>query len=222
VKRVRAWRSIALAAALAARRLRRLPAKQRPCSCRVQRPSTVRRRRGGVWPAKEWWKRYQDPTLDPLIDMAVASSRLWQPRAPATPRARHVGAHRGAASGARVDADADIDRQRSATTVCSRRHCSVSPGTTRPTWDLQAATPSTGGASSAMPSSRDGTRRMPARRGDRSAARADAGRFSLRMRISAGRAVKAHRASRKRARRHRARMSASRLARQGGLDRRRI
>jgi multidrug efflux system outer membrane protein len=25
-------------------------------------------------PAQQWWKRYQDPTLDQLIELAVASS----------------------------------------------------------------------------------------------------------------------------------------------------
>ena len=28
---------------------------------------------GGEWPATEWWKRYQDPTLDRLIELAAAT-----------------------------------------------------------------------------------------------------------------------------------------------------
>ena len=67
---------------------------------------------GGAWPAKEWWKRYQDPTLDQLIDLAVATSPTL-----ATAHARYDSARQsvriaGAASGARIDASADIDRQR--------------------------------------------------------------------------------------------------------------
>ena len=29
---------------------------------------------GGEWPDQEWWKRYQDPTLDQLIELGLASS----------------------------------------------------------------------------------------------------------------------------------------------------
>jgi multidrug efflux system outer membrane protein len=67
---------------------------------------------GGDWPAKEWWMRYQDTTLDRLIELAMASSPTL-----ATAHARYDSARQsvriaGAASGARVDASADIDRQR--------------------------------------------------------------------------------------------------------------
>jgi multidrug efflux system outer membrane protein len=67
---------------------------------------------GGEWPAPEWWKRYQDPTLDRLIDLAVSSSPTL-----ATAHARYDSARQsvriaGAASGARVEASASMDRQR--------------------------------------------------------------------------------------------------------------
>jgi multidrug efflux system outer membrane protein len=67
---------------------------------------------GGDWPAQAWWKRYQDPTLDQLIELALASSPTL-----ATAHARYDSARQsvriaGAASGARVDANADMDRQR--------------------------------------------------------------------------------------------------------------
>jgi multidrug efflux system outer membrane protein len=67
---------------------------------------------GGNWPAKEWWKRYQDPTLDRLIELGLASSPTL-----ATAHARYDSARQsvriaGAASGVRVDANADIERQR--------------------------------------------------------------------------------------------------------------
>jgi outer membrane protein, multidrug efflux system len=67
---------------------------------------------GGEWPAADWWKRYQDPTLDQLIQQATDSSPTL-----ATAHARYDSARQsvrlaGAASGARVDASAAIDRQR--------------------------------------------------------------------------------------------------------------
>jgi multidrug efflux system outer membrane protein len=90
-----------------------LPPKHKP----VQLPSDapldgLDEAGGGEWPAREWWKRYQDPTLDQLIDLAVATSPTL-----ATAHARFDSARQsvriaGAASGARVDASADIDRQR--------------------------------------------------------------------------------------------------------------
>jgi multidrug efflux system outer membrane protein len=67
---------------------------------------------GGDWPEENWWRRYQDPTLDQLIELALASSPTL-----ATAHARYDSARQsvriaGAASGARVDASADIERQR--------------------------------------------------------------------------------------------------------------
>jgi multidrug efflux system outer membrane protein len=67
---------------------------------------------GGDWPARDWWKRYQDPTLDRLIEMAMASSPTL-----ATAHARYDSARQsvriaGAESGVRLDANGDIDRQR--------------------------------------------------------------------------------------------------------------
>jgi outer membrane protein, multidrug efflux system len=67
---------------------------------------------GGEWPAREWWKRYQDPTLDQLIALAMASSPSL-----ATAHARFDSARQsvriaGAAAGAQVQANADFDRQR--------------------------------------------------------------------------------------------------------------
>ena len=67
---------------------------------------------GGEWPDKEWWKRYQDPTLDQLIELGLASSPTL-----ATAHARYDSARQsvriaGAESGVRVDANGDADRQR--------------------------------------------------------------------------------------------------------------
>ncbi|MDP8983675.1 MAG: efflux transporter outer membrane subunit [Pseudomonadota bacterium] len=67
---------------------------------------------GGEWPAEHWWQRYRDPTLDRLIELATDSSPTL-----ATAHARYDSARQsvrlaGAASGVRMDASADIDRQR--------------------------------------------------------------------------------------------------------------
>jgi outer membrane protein, multidrug efflux system len=67
---------------------------------------------GGDWPASQWWKRYQDPTLDQLIELAAATSPTL-----ATAHARFDSARQsvrvaGAASGVRIDAIGDADRQR--------------------------------------------------------------------------------------------------------------
>jgi multidrug efflux system outer membrane protein len=90
-----------------------LPPKHEP----VQLPSTVplgglETVAGAKWPAEEWWKNYQDATLDELIALAVQSSPTL-----ATAHARYDSARQsvriaGAASGARIEASAAMDRQR--------------------------------------------------------------------------------------------------------------
>jgi len=67
---------------------------------------------GASWPAAEWWKRYQDPTLNQLIEMAIAASPTL-----ATAHARFESAEQSvrlaaATSGAHVTANGDVDRQR--------------------------------------------------------------------------------------------------------------
>jgi outer membrane protein, multidrug efflux system len=67
---------------------------------------------GGNWPAAEWWKRYQDGTLDQLIEMGGANSPTL-----ATAHARYDSARQSvrlaaAESGAHLEASADGDRQR--------------------------------------------------------------------------------------------------------------
>lgn len=90
-----------------------LPAKQKPAQLSGAVPlDSLDGAGGGVWPAKEWWTRYQDSTLDQLIKLATATSPTL-----ATAHARYDSARQsvriaGAASGARVDAVADVDRQR--------------------------------------------------------------------------------------------------------------
>ena len=90
-----------------------LPPKHPPVALRAAAPlDGFEAGGGGDWPAQEWWKRYQDPTLDRLIELAVASSPTL-----ATAHARYDSARQsvriaGAESGARVDASGDFDRQR--------------------------------------------------------------------------------------------------------------
>jgi multidrug efflux system outer membrane protein len=67
---------------------------------------------GGSWPAQEWWKRYDDPTLDQLIALGGANSPTL-----ATAHARYDSARQSvrlaaAESGAHLEANADADRQR--------------------------------------------------------------------------------------------------------------
>jgi outer membrane protein, multidrug efflux system len=90
-----------------------LPAKHKP----VQLPDSVPldgldAATGGEWPAAEWWKRYQDPTLDQLIAIGGANSPSL-----ATAHARYDSARQSvrlaaAESGAHLDAYADANRQR--------------------------------------------------------------------------------------------------------------
>ncbi len=89
-----------------------LPIKPTPVSLPNSAPLDGLEAAGGGWPDKEWWKRYQDPTLDQLIELSIASSPTL-----ATAHARYDSARQsvriaGADSGARVDAVADTDRQR--------------------------------------------------------------------------------------------------------------
>src|SRR5258707_1165095 len=110
---MRGWQSAATLSALFCVACAGLPSKQKA----VQYPSAAPLdgldiAGGGDWPAKEWWKRYQDPTLDELIESGLASSPTL-----ATAHARYDSARQsvriaGAESGVRIDANADADRQR--------------------------------------------------------------------------------------------------------------
>jgi multidrug efflux system outer membrane protein len=90
-----------------------LPPKEKPVQLSSAAPlDGLEVARGGEWPAAEWWKRYQDPTLDRLIELAVASSPTLASAHARFDSARQSVRIAGAASGVRVDASADIDRQR--------------------------------------------------------------------------------------------------------------
>ncbi len=103
--------AVAAAAGLAA--CAGLPPAQAPVVLKASAPLSGLETAGGdTWPAKEWWQRYQDPTLDTLVDEALAEAPSL-----ATARARFDAAREsvrlaGAASGAQVDLQSDALRQR--------------------------------------------------------------------------------------------------------------
>jgi multidrug efflux system outer membrane protein len=67
---------------------------------------------GGAWPAQEWWKRYQDPTLDHLIELGGANSPSLTSAHARYDSARQSVRLAAAESGAHLQANADADRQR--------------------------------------------------------------------------------------------------------------
>ena len=90
-----------------------LPQKHKPVQLTATAPlDGLEAQSGGIWPAQEWWKRYQDPTLDQLIELGGANSPTL-----ATAHARYDSARQSvrlaaAESGAHLDATGDADRQR--------------------------------------------------------------------------------------------------------------
>ncbi len=107
------WRSLAAVLAVLSVSCAGLPPQQKPLQLTRAVPlDSLETADAGQWPAADWWKRYQDPTLDQLIELGVASSPTL-----ATAHARYDSARQsvriaGAASGVQVDASAAIDRQR--------------------------------------------------------------------------------------------------------------
>ncbi len=88
-----------------------LPPKTRPVQLPDAAPLDLEAG-GGEWPAPEWWKRYQDPTLDQLIALGEANSPSL-----ATARARYDSARQSvrlaaAESGAHLNASASAERER--------------------------------------------------------------------------------------------------------------
>src|SRR5258708_35842007 len=110
---MRGWRSAATLSALFCVACAGLPSKQKAVQLPAAAPlDGLDIAGGGDWPDTEWWKRYQDPTLDQLIELGLASSPTL-----ATAHARYDSARQsvriaGAESGVRDDANADADRQR--------------------------------------------------------------------------------------------------------------
>ncbi len=89
-----------------------MPPKPQPVTLPDEAPLSDVPGAGGTWPAPQWWTQYRDPTLDRLIEMALASSPTL-----ATAHARFESARQSvriasAASGARLQASGDFSRQR--------------------------------------------------------------------------------------------------------------
>ncbi|HWJ34706.1 MAG TPA: efflux transporter outer membrane subunit [Steroidobacteraceae bacterium] len=89
-----------------------LPPKATPVKLPSDAPLSDLAADGGAWPAPDWWKRYQDPTLDGLIDMALASSPTLANAHARFDNARQSVRIAGAAAGAHVEATGDAGRQR--------------------------------------------------------------------------------------------------------------
>ena len=64
------------------------------------------------WPSAAWWKRYQDSTLDGLIEAAVATAPTLSTAQSRFHAAREAVREAGAAAGAHVDLTGDVERQR--------------------------------------------------------------------------------------------------------------
>ncbi len=67
---------------------------------------------GGLWPAAAWWRDYRDPTLDRLIETALASSPSLAAAHARFDSARQSVLLVGAASGAHVELAGTAERQR--------------------------------------------------------------------------------------------------------------
>jgi multidrug efflux system outer membrane protein len=67
---------------------------------------------GGTWPQQDWWRRYQDPTLDQLIEAGLAKAPNLEAAHARFDQARESVRLAGAATGAQVSLAGDLDRQR--------------------------------------------------------------------------------------------------------------
>jgi outer membrane protein, multidrug efflux system len=67
---------------------------------------------GGQWPTASWWQRYQDLTLDRLVNTALADSPSLAAAHARFDSARETVRLAAAAAGAHVDASAQLARQR--------------------------------------------------------------------------------------------------------------
>jgi multidrug efflux system outer membrane protein len=89
-----------------------LPPKPQPVILPTDAPLSDLAAGGGVWPARDWWKRYRDPDLDKLIEMALEYSPTLAMAHARLDTARQSVRLAGAESGAHVQAVGDASRQR--------------------------------------------------------------------------------------------------------------
>jgi multidrug efflux system outer membrane protein len=108
-----AWRVAAAAALGLMVGCAGLPPKHQPAQLSATAPlDGLVAGTGGDWPAPEWWKRYQDPTLDQLVELGSANSPSLSSAHARYDSARQSVRLAAAESGAHLDASADADRQR--------------------------------------------------------------------------------------------------------------
>lgn len=88
------------------------PHKQKPVQLSTVAPLETPQAVGGDWPAQDWWKRYQDPTLDELITIGIGNSPNLAEAHARYESARQSVRLAAAASGAQLTANGDFDRQR--------------------------------------------------------------------------------------------------------------
>ncbi len=108
---MRRWVCVLLAGSLALGGCAGLPPKPAPVTLTDAAP-LGELPGGGQWPAPQWWTRYQDPTLDRLVELALASSPTLESAHARFDSARQSVRLAGAATGVQVQAAADANRQR--------------------------------------------------------------------------------------------------------------
>lgn len=89
-----------------------LPPKPQPVKLPAAAPVSDLAAEGGAWPTRDWWKRYGDPDLDKLIDMALEYSPTLATAHARLDTARQSVRIAGADTGAQVQAVGDGSRQR--------------------------------------------------------------------------------------------------------------
>jgi outer membrane protein, multidrug efflux system len=110
---MKSWLVLAAAIAAATVGCAGFPSQQKPVTLTEAAPlDGLQAGGGGAWPAHDWWKRYQDSTLDQLIALGGADSPTL-----ATAHARYDSARQSvriaaAESGAHIEANAAAERQR--------------------------------------------------------------------------------------------------------------
>jgi multidrug efflux system outer membrane protein len=88
------------------------PSKPAPASLPAALPLDAPATAGGAWPAAEWWRRYQDPNLDRLIELALDSSPTLATAHARFDSAREFVRVAGSETGAKVGLAGDASRQR--------------------------------------------------------------------------------------------------------------
>ena len=89
-----------------------MPPKPKPAQLPSAAPLSAADSHGGAWPSPQWWQQYRDPTLDRLIDMALANSPTLASAHARFESARQSVRVASAAAGAHLQASGDFARQR--------------------------------------------------------------------------------------------------------------